>query len=154
MPHLTSWHQQGQQHLHPAIYHMSQGCSLGSSSTGLQHKQGSAGSFWTDPHTHELIPQTLLSIFLTFSSLSCCLNSSSSSESHSGNWYTLMPNLSISSRICVHARQNQKNAKLNNKEMQGLFCLCYHWLAIAYRWQKDFLLQSASLLTQTHCTDT
>lgn len=36
----------------------------------------------------------------TFSSRSCCLKSSSSSESHSGNWYTWIPNLSISSRIC------------------------------------------------------
>ncbi len=36
-------------------------------------------------------------IILTFSSRSCCLNSSSSSESQSGNWYTLIPNFSISS---------------------------------------------------------
>ncbi len=36
----------------------------------------------------------------TFSSLSICLNSSSSSESHSGNWYTLIPKCSISSRTC------------------------------------------------------
>ncbi len=36
-------------------------------------------------------------IILTFSSRSCCLNSSSSSESQSGNWYTLIANFSISS---------------------------------------------------------
>lgn len=33
----------------------------------------------------------------TFSSRSCCFISSSSSESQSGNWYTLIPNFSISS---------------------------------------------------------
>lgn len=128
MPHFTSWHQQGRQHLLQAIHHTSQGWSLGSTSTGLQQKQDSSGSFWNDPHIHEPDSTDLLSRFLTFSSLSCCLNSSSSSESHSGNWYTLMPNLSISSRICVHARQNQKDVKLYNTEMLGLFCLCYHGL--------------------------
>lgn len=40
----------------------------------------------------------------TLSSRSCCLKSSSSSESHSGNWYTWIPNLSISSRICGRQR--------------------------------------------------
>lgn len=73
-------------------------------------------------------PRSLPSRILTFSSLSCCLNSSSSSESHSGNWYTLMPNLSISSLICVRARQNQKDTPLSNTDVLGLFCLlwvCY-----------------------------
>lgn len=36
---------------------------------------------------------------LTLSSVSCCLNSSSSSESQSGNWYIFIPYCSISSRI-------------------------------------------------------
>lgn len=45
---------------------------------------------------------------LTLSSVSCCLKSSSSSESQSGNWYILIPYCSISSRIYreTHNREN------------------------------------------------
>lgn len=48
---------------------------------------------------------------LTLSSASCCLNSSSSSESQSGNWYILMPYCSISSRIC-RQRKNKVSIQI------------------------------------------
>lgn len=59
-----------------------------------------------------------------------------------------MPNLSISSLICVRARQNQKDITLNNTETLGLFPVC-RGFAIAYRRQKSlvFLLELASRQT-------
>ena len=45
---------------------------------------------------------------LALSSRSCCLNSSSSSESQSGNWYTLIPKFSISS-LTLRERERGKS---------------------------------------------
>lgn len=54
---------------------------------------------WNVEHEEEQRGRHPAALALTFSSMSCCLKSSSSSESQSGNWYILIPYCSISSRI-------------------------------------------------------
>lgn len=149
MPHLTSWHQQGHQHLLQAIYHMSQGCSLGSSSTNLQHKQGSSGSFWTDPHTHEpdladpaeQIPYLQLSVllleFLVFIRVTL-----RKLVHFNAKFVDLFPDL-------CPCKTKPKGCKTEQYRNIGFILFVLPWFVIAYRWQKDlmFLLESASLLT-------
>lgn len=54
---------------------------------------------WKAGWTEAAALKTRAAPTLTFNSVSCCLNSSSSSESQSGNWYIFIPYCSISSRI-------------------------------------------------------
>lgn len=146
-PHLTSWHQQGHQHLLQGIYHMSQGYSLGSSSTGLQHKQGSSGSFCTDPHTQESdspdpaeqIPYLQLSVLLL--ELLVFIRVTLRKLIHfNAKFVDLFPDL-------CPCKTKPRGCKTEQYRNSGFILFVLPWFAIAYRWAKRFDVSSTVILS-------